>query len=71
MFVECGDGREEYDDVIEVCCGGRVYKRKTNWMCCGGEYLSEEKYACFLYLTPVLNKQRKECVLYSIHYMGM
>ena len=62
MFIECGDDREEYDDVIEVCCGGRVYPKKTSWMCCGGEYLSEEKYGCFLYLTPVLKKQRKECV---------
>ena len=62
MFVECGGDREEYDDVIEVCCGGRVHPKKTNWMCCSGEYLSKEKYGCFLYLTPILKKQRKEYV---------
>ncbi|KAI0223923.1 hypothetical protein LSAT2_025004 [Lamellibrachia satsuma] len=52
LLFKCGGDGEQYDDDTETCCGGRVYPKTTNWKCCGGTWMSTEKFICFLYMTP-------------------
>ena len=54
----CGDGRR-YDFLTETCCGGVVHKRDPTWTCCGIDWVSNDKFTCFLGIFPAPKVKRK------------
>ena len=40
-------GGTQFDDAKELCCGGEIHEKKLRWMCCGGEWISQDKFSCF------------------------